>query len=446
MNQRFGAIVLCFFGYAALACSQEASSVGSDASVVDAELVDTGLRDSGDVLSVDAGDARSVDAGERGSSLLLVAAGGVGTTQESMGFSYDEATDTWSAGTSLGDGTSGAIDSPNGAVAFSFLGPNSALAVLTDPTDATDPMGASGPVQVATWTSGHWTPFAAIGPTVSATGATSLAVGPPTAIAFASDGNKVESSAELASGTWSAVTMLGSLMGGPPSIAAQGATATAAYVRASDGALVAVDRTNGTWGTETVIESGTAPAAATASFAPSLVALGGAGPELVVVYTDSALNDLHFATRTGTQWSAVQDFGLPTKVDNTDPNRPDPGAGDSPSPSFPTPVLGLPNGQAILAFTSVNQYAYFSQFDGTNWSTATTVFASWGLDTIDSAQVGIAPGVGTASVEIVFGGSPQSSGMYIPYHTRLIRGQWTTPKTVVANIPGIFAMYALASQ
>jgi hypothetical protein len=219
-----------------------------------------------------------------------------------------------------------------------------------------------------------------------------------------------------------------------------------AYVRSADGVLVAVDRTNGTWGAETVIESGTASAAATSSFAPSLIALSGTGAELMVVYTDSAMSDLHFATRTASLWSTVQDFGLPTKVDNTDPNRPNMGAGDSPSPSFATPMLALPDGQAILAFISVNQYAYVSQFDGTNWSTATTVFASWGLDTIDSAQVGLAAGVGTATAEVVFGGSPLSSGLYVPYHTRLVAGQWKTPKVIVANNPGTFAMYALVSQ
>jgi hypothetical protein len=382
-----------------------------------------------------------------GSSLLLVAAGGVGTNQVTVGFSYDVTTDAWSAGTPLGDGTSGAIDSPNGAVSFDFIGANSALAVLTDATDATDTTGASGPVQFATWTSGKWAPFASVGADVTASGAPSLAIGAISPeIAFAGETSKAESSAALASGAWSPVTKLGSSAGGPPSIAARGADATVAYVRSSDGALVAVDRTNGTWGTESVIESGTASAAATNSFAPSLVALEGTGAQLVVVYTDSNMSDLHFATRNGSQWSPVHDFGLPMKVVNTDPKRPNPGAGDSPSPSFATPMLALPNGKAILAFTSVNQYAYVSQFDGTNWSTATTVFASWGLDTIDSAQVGLAAGVGTAAAEVVFGGSPLSSGSYVPYHTRLIAGQWTAPKNIVAVTPGIFAMYALASQ
>jgi hypothetical protein len=378
---------------------------------------------------------------------LLVAAGGVGTSQVTVGFSYDAATDTWSAGTPLGDGTSGAIDSPNGFVSFAFTGPGTALAVLTDPTDAADVTGASGPVQFATWAAGTWAPFAAIGPAVTASGAPSLTVGSTSPeIAFAGDGTKAESSAARATGSWSTVTKIGALTGGAPSIAARGADATVAYVRSADGALVAVDRTNGTWGAETVIESGTASAAATSSFAPSLIALSGTGAELMVVYTDSAMSDLHFATRTASLWSTVQDFGLPTKVDNTDPNRPNMGAGDSPSPSFATPMLALPDGQAILAFISVNQYAYVSQFDGTNWSTATTVFASWGLDTIDSAQVGLAAGVGTATAEVVFGGSPQSSGMYVPYHTRLVAGQWKTPKLIVANNPGTFAMYALVSQ
>jgi hypothetical protein len=365
-----------------------------------------------------------------------------------MGFSYDVHTDTWSTGTPLGNGTSGAVASPNGALGFAFTGPGNALAVLTDPTDAADLTGVSGPVQLATWASGKWTPFAAIGSTVSAFGATSLAVGSGAPeIAFAGESTKAESSATLAGATGSTVVKLGSRTGGPPSIALRGADATVAYVRSSDGALVAVDRTRGTWGAETVIETGTTPTtAATASFAPSLVALSGTGPELMVVYTDNVMLDLHFATRTGARWSTVQAFGLPTKVDNTDPKRPDTGAGDSPSPSFPTPVLALPGGRAILAFTSVNQYAYVSQFDGTNWSTATTVFASWGLDTIDSAQVGVAAGVGGAAAEVVFGGSPMSSGSYVPYHTRLIAGKWTTPKNIVAKLPGTFAMYALASQ
>jgi len=105
------------------------------------------------------------------------------------------------------------------------------------------------------------------------------------------------------------------------------------------------------------------------------------------------------------------------------------------------------DGRAIRAFISVNQYAYVSQFDGLNWSTATTVFVSWGLDTIDSAQVGLAAGVGTATAEVVFGGSPHSSGSYEPYHTRLIAGQWTAPKVIVSRITGsAFAIYALASQ
>jgi hypothetical protein len=405
-----------------------------------------GSKESG--TGTDAGDSETTVTPSGGSSLLLVAAGALGTSQTTQGYSYDVATDTWSAGTSLGDGTKGAIESANGGLSFAFTGTDSALALLTDPTDMTDTAGASGPVQFATWTSGTWAPFASVGSAVTATGAPSLAVGTAsTGIAFAGDGTFAESSAALTSGTWSTVTKLGSLKGGPPSIAARGADATVAYVRSSDGALVAVDRTGGTWATtESVIESGTASAAAIPAFAPSLIALTGTGPELMVVYTDSAQMDLHFATRTGTQWSAVQDFGLPTKVINTDPSRPDLGGGDSPSPSFATPVLPLADGKAILAFTSVNQYAYFSQFDGTSWSTATTVFASWGLDTIEPAQVGLAAGVGTATAEVVFGGDPLSSGLYVPYHTRLVGGQWTAPKTVVETLSGIFAMFALASH
>jgi hypothetical protein len=438
------AVVCGFLGCLAPACS------GSSKGVADA-----GPSGSGDAGTAESGTAESgtaesgtAESGTGAPTLLLLAAGGEGTTQATMGFSYDVTSDTWSAGTPLGDGTSGAIASPNGSVGFSFVDPGTALAVLTDATDTADPTGASGPVQFATWVSGTWTPFAAIGSGQGASGATSLAVGTASQeIAFPGEATKVESNAALGNGVWSAVVTLASSHGGPPSLALRGTDATMAYVRSSDGALVAVDRTSGTWGAETVIESGaTATTAATSSFAPSLVALSGTGAELMVVYTDTAMNDLHFATRRGSQWSAIRDFGLPMKVDNTDPNRPDTGAGDMPSPSFPTPVLALPNGNAVLAFTSVNQYAYVSQFDGTDWSTATTVFASWGLDTIDSAQVGIAAGVGDATAEVVFGGSPQSSGMYVPYHTRLVAGQWTTPKPIVASLPGDFALYALASQ
>jgi hypothetical protein len=377
---------------------------------------------------------------------LLVAAGGEGTGQATLGFSYDAETDTWTDGTSLGNGTRGAIDSPNGAVSFAFNGPSSAVALLTDATDTTDTTGASGPLQFATWTAGQWSPFTVLAPGVNASGAPSLAVGPSSLeIAFAADGTKAESTAALSGGAWSTVTTLGaSLKGGPPSIAQRGTDITVVYVRSSDGALVAADRASTTWGSETVIEPGTAAAAPTSAFPPSLVALNGAGPELMVVYTDSNTSDLHYATRTGTTWSSVHDFGLPTKVNNTDPNRPNPGAGDSPSPSFPTPVLALPGGKAILAFISVNQYAYFSEFDGTSWSTASTVFNSWGLDTIDSAQVGLAAGIGNATAEVVFGGSPDSSGTYTPFHTRRIAGTWTTPKSITSTASG-FALYALAS-
>jgi hypothetical protein len=82
--------------------------------------------------------------------LLLIAAGGEGTNQVTTGYSYDVGSDTWSAGTPLDDGTSGTITSTGGAIALAFVGANSALAVLTDPTDATDTTGASGPVQFAT--------------------------------------------------------------------------------------------------------------------------------------------------------------------------------------------------------------------------------------------------------------------------------------------------------
>jgi hypothetical protein len=325
MNPRVRWATLSFVACAAIGCSNDSSGGSKDS--------DAGT---------DAGDSETSTPGG-GSSLVLVAAGGLGTSQTTQGYTYDVATDTWSAGTSLGDGTRGAIESPNGGLSFAFTGTNSALAVLTAPTDTTDASGASGPVQFATWTSGTWAPFAAVGSGVTATGAPSLAVGTAsTEIAFAGDGTLAESSAALAAGAWSTVSKLGSsLKGGPPSLAVRGADATVAYVRSSDNALVAVDRTSGTWGTESVIESGTAAAAAITSFAPSLIALTGTGPELMVVYTDSMQNDLHFATRTGTQWSAVQDFGLPTKVINTDPSRPNAGAGDSPSPSFATPVLAL---------------------------------------------------------------------------------------------------------
>jgi hypothetical protein len=215
-----------------------------------------------------------------------------------------------------------------------------------------------------------------------------------------------------------------------------------AYVRSSDGALVAVDRTSGTWGAEQVIESGKGTVPSHAAIPPTLVALTGSGPELVVVYTDRSALDYHWATRTKGQWSAVADFNIGTKVINPDPAS---NGTDGPSPNFGTPVVALPGGKAALAFTSVSQHVYTSLFDGSKWSTATSVFTPWCLDCIDVAQAGLAPGVGSAELEVVFSGDPTSMNAYVPYHTRLLGGQWTTPKAIAPTTAGLFATYALAA-
>lgn len=428
------AAILILLGCASLSCGGGASSATGDGG-----LPDSGATDSGDAES------RRADSGSSGGgspALVLVAAGGAGSTQPTVGFSYDVVADAWSQGTPLGTSTSGGIDGIDGAVSVAFIDATHALTVLTN---ATDPSGVSGPVQFATWVSGAWTPFSAVGSAgVTASSPPSLVAGTSSPeLAFAGDNTNIESSATFSGATWSAVSPLGTLTGGPPSIAARGADATVAYVRSSDGALVAVDRTAGVWGSEEVIESGSGAAPPTSSFAPSLVAPGGTGPDLVVVYTDVSKVDLHFATRSGAQWSPVASFGLPSKVINPDPVSP---GTDSPSPSFATPILALAGGGAMIAFTSASQHVYTSQFDGTNWSTATSVFTPWCLDCLDAAQVGLASGVGSATVEVVFGGDPSSQNDYVPYHTRLVAGQWTAPKPIVATLPGLFATYAMASH
>jgi hypothetical protein len=227
-------------------------------------------------------------------------------------------------------------------------------------------------------------------------------------------------------------------------LAVRGSDATVAYVRASDGALVALDRTSGTWGTPQLIEGGSGASSATRAFAPTLVSLAGTGPELLVVYTDMTGRDLHFATRTGSSWTAPKALGLPSKVVDPDPLRAGV-SGDSPSPAFATPVLALAGGGALLAFTSASQHVFTAQFDGTAWSTATSVFTPWCLDCFDAAQVALSRGVGDATVEIVFGGDPTGNNSYVPYHMRLVRGQWAVPKPVIASIPGLFSGYALAA-
>ena len=385
------------------------------------------------------------------SSLLLVAAGPASSDEQAtLGFSYDVSSDTWSAGTTLGDATHGGIDPNSGSLAFTFTqSKTTALAVLTNATGATGAWGTSGAIQAATWASGTWTPFASIGSSsFTASSPPSLAVGSGgPELAFSADSSDAESTSTSTSpaGPWSAAAAIGSFTGGAPSLAARGADATAAYVRASDGALVAVDRTGGSWGTPQVIESGTASAAANQAFAPTLVALSGSGPALLVVYADSAGSNLHFATRAGSTWSSVQAFGLQTKVVDPDPARSGI-TGDSPSLSFATPVIALAGGKAMLAFTSASQHVFTSQFDGTRWSTATSVYTPWCLDCFDAAQVALAAGVGTATAEIVFGGDPTGNNDYVPYHMRLVAGQWTTPKPVVAALPGLFSGYALASS
>jgi hypothetical protein len=153
--------------------------------------------------------------------------------------------------------------------------------------------------------------------------------------------------------------------------------------------------------------------------------------------------DLHFATRTGGKWSTMSDFNLPNKVVNPDPAS---NGTDQPSPGFATPVVALPGGKAALAFTSVSQHVYTSEFDGMSWSTATSVFTPWCLDCLDAAQVGLAAGVGSATLEVVFGGDPTSSNQYVPYHTRFVAGHWTSPKPVLTSVGAVFAAYAMASS
>jgi hypothetical protein len=375
-----------------------------------------------------------------GALLLVAAASAASSVQRTVGFSYEPSTDTWSTATMLGDASSGGIDGQNGSVALAFTDANDALAVLTDAIDAS---GVSGPLQFASWASDRWTPFAAIGSTIEGSSAPSLTVGAGSPFAaFSSDAGHEESVVSFAQDAWSTATNIGAFTGGPPSIAARSTGLTVTYVRSSDGALVAVDGTSGMWGTEQMIEPGGGSTSANSAIAPTLIALAGSGPELVVVYTDSNATDLHSAARVGGIWSAIQDFNLERKVINPDPAFE---GSDGPSPNFATPVLPMPGGKAVLAFTSVSQHVYTSEFDGSTWSTATSVFTPWCLDCIDVAQAGLALGVGSATFEIVFGGDPTSQNAYVPYHTRLIGGQWTTPKPVAATTAGLFTTYTLGS-
>jgi hypothetical protein len=380
-------------------------------------------------------------AGTETGTLLLVAAVAAGSvSQSTLGFSYDAATGAWSAGIALGDANNGGIDALHGSVALAFTDTNHALAVLTH---ATDPSGISGPLQYATWASGTWVPFASIG-ALSAASVPALAVANGTPeLAFAADTGRAESVVTYARAAWSPAVKISGVIGGPPSVASRGADLSVAYVRSSDGALVTIDRTGGTWGTEQVIASGKGTVPPHAAIAPTLVSLTGSGPELIVVYTDSAARDYHFATRTGGKWSSVQNFNLGTKVINPDPAS---NGTDGPSPSFATPVIALPGGKAALAFTSVSQHVYTSEFDGATWSIPSSVFTPWCLDCIDVAQAGIAPGLGSATLEVVFGGDPTSSNAYVPYHTRRVAGQWTTPKAIVPSTAGLFATYQLAAS
>jgi hypothetical protein len=394
----------------------------------------------GPVLACGAHGADSGSDGGPRTLLLIAAASATSASQRTVGFSYDASTDTWSPGTVLGDATHGGIDGQNGSVALAFTDSNDAVAVLTDATDAS---GVSGPVQFATWGSGTWARFTSIGSTIKASSAPSLTLGDSSLqVAFASDTGHDESAVSFARSIWSAPTAVGSFTGGPPSVAARSTGLTVLYVRSSDGALVAVDETSGTWGAEQLVVPGGDSASPNAAIAPTLVALGGSGPELLVVYTDRSATDLHSTTRAGGTWSSIQDFNLEKKVINPDPTS---DGSDGPSPSFATPVLPMPGGNAVLAFTSVSQHVYTSQFDGAKWSTAASLFTPWCLDCIDVAQAGLALGVGSATFEVVFGGDPTSQNAYVPYHTRFVDGRWTTPKPVGAKTTGLFTTYALGS-
>jgi hypothetical protein len=392
---------------------------------------DSGASTSSDSsTSAEAGDAGAASGGQ---TLLLIAAGSAVATsraiQVTTAYAYNVASDTWGEGTVLGDTTHGGVDAVDGTLSFGFMG-STALALLTNATStASDMWGAAGDVEFATWVAGKWTPFAAISSTATGNAPPSLVFGASSAVAaYATGDTNAESTATFSGSTWSSASAIGTGMGGGPSLVMRSGGLSVAYVRASDGALVERDQSGSAWGAEQVIVAGTDAAPPAQVFPPTLVALSGTGPDLLLVFTDMAGTDLHFATRTGGTWSKAQGLGLT----------------DGPSPQYATQVMPLAGGKAMMAFTSISQNVLVSTFSGTSWSTATSAFTPWCGDCVDQAPTALSAGVGTASAEIVFGGDPSGNNNYVPYHTRLVNGQWTTPKPVVAQISGFFAAYALA--
>jgi hypothetical protein len=267
----------------------------------------------------------------------------------------------------------------------------------------------------ATWSAGTWQTFASVGAGVTTRKGPAIDAATSTAQAVfhGTDFNHYYTSFD--GSAWAAVAEVSS--GGvisdgptPAGIAARGGDATLAFFLNAANTPQAQDLTSGAWQAEVALGTDQSFVAS-----PSIVRLNGGSADVMVAFIRASDGAVMFTTRTAGTWAAtVAIAGTAAHVDG------------SFGPVEYVGLAALPSGGAALAYRDGSTGGiFYALYAAGAWS-APAAFSSPNVTPLASPS--LAPGVGTATVEIAFVDTDTTA-----YHARLVSGSWSVPTAIVGS-------------
>jgi hypothetical protein len=182
-----------------------------------------------------------------------------------------------------------------------------------------------------------------------------------------------------------------------------GTDATVAFINgAAQNHVFSRDRIGGAWSAEQQADGGNT----NFNLAPDLVRMT-TGPELMAVWVRGGDNQVLYATRNNSVWSAAALVPSAFTADRVT-------------------VAALPGGGAILAFRGTDGFLYYAQYSGGAWSAAAAFSAPNVAVTASPAIAhGVGAGASAATAELAF---TMADGKV--YASRLVGGVWAAPLVV----------------
>jgi hypothetical protein len=281
------------------------------------------------------------------------------------------------------------------APGVALLGADEGLAVVRG--------DAGGALRWASWSPGSWSAFAAVGPAITAQAGPALAGAPGAAHAtFHGDNFKHYYGSFAAS--WSpddeAIGSPQSFGPSPASIVVDGADVIVAYA-GDNGDVYLQTRSGGVWGAGVGLSLGNV-----ASSRPALATLSG-GMDLMVVFARKSDAQLVWTAKSGNSWTVAAEIeqGFATA---------------------PPALLGLPNGDAVVAYRGLNGGVYTAYFDASAsppWSVPSPLASP---NFVTPSAPALAAGIGGKDAELLF--IDDASGAVT--HSRLVNTSWSAPAAV----------------